>query len=119
MQALGVDRLVHRNQFPPMGIPWEKVRLMSVLPPPHGHVCFRSASNLSWMKKCLPRGMERILLGPAHVGPGTGIDLDDFPLLDEEWNLDVLAGFQHGRLHHIATRIPLKSFGGFRHLEIG
>ena len=46
--------------------------------------------------------LKNYLLGSAHVGAGPGINLDDLTLLDEEGNLDDLAGLKGGGLHHIA-----------------
>jgi len=56
-----------------------------------------------WRWKVAPcRDCGCSLLSPTHVGTRTSINLDDLTFLDEERNLDGLAGFENRRLHDIA-----------------
>ncbi len=52
-------------------------------------------------------------LRPAQVGAGAGINLNHFAFLDEERNVDRLAGFQFGRLGHIAGGVTTQALWRF------
>lgn len=57
------------------------------------------------------------ILRSAHVSAIDGADLDHFAFLDEERDIDDLAGFEGGGLLNIVRRVAADAFGGFYDLE--
>lgn len=57
------------------------------------------------------------ILRAAHVGAINGADLDQFAFLDEERDIDDLAGFEGGWLLDIVRGVASNAFGGFDHFE--
>ena len=55
--------------------------------------------------------------GAAHVGAGSGIDLDGFALLDEERDIYCFASFQFRRLCHVTRGVATDAFGRLDHFQ--
>lgn len=55
--------------------------------------------------------------GPAHIVAGACVDLDEFAFLDEERNVDRLAGLELGWLGHIAGGVAAQTLGRLHDFE--
>src|SRR5687768_9441677 len=59
----------------------------------------------------------RLFLGALDVGGGAGVDLDAVALLDEQRDLDLEAGLERRRLHHVRDGVALDAGHRRGHLE--
>jgi len=53
----------------------------------------------------------------SHVGTSARVDLDGFAFLDEQWDVDDLAGLQGGRLGNVTRRVAAQALRGFGYLQ--